>query len=393
MKIFTKRIFVIACTLSLTAVTFPKAVAAEDLQQKLDQYKAQSSQLDSQIASEAAKEKQAEAQVFAMKQSIQVLNDSITRYQTSITEQEKEIQALNLKQKELEAEKVQHEEQLGGLLRSYYENGISSYLEVLFKSKSITELVTRIDELHYIVTYYDQLHEEIASLNQSLVQQKSDIEKKNNELAAALQEKQSSQQALQVAMQKEQSSLSQLSTQKKQDLAASSQLQGRINSVEQLIAQENLERQLDEAGKAAGINPGANDPGTGITTPVKIDQSTQALIAFAEQFLGTPYVWGGTTPSPGFDCSGFVQYVYKHFGINLNRTSEMQYNEGTPVAYSNLKPGDLLFFHTYTSGASHVGIYIGNGVMIDSSSYGVAYDDITYSYWSSRYLGARRVIQ
>ena len=393
MKIFTKRIFVIACTLSLAAVTFPKAVAAEDLQQKLDQYKAQSSQLDSQIASEAAKEKQAEAQVFAMKQSIQVLNDSITRYQTSITEQEKEIQALNLKQKELEAEKVQHEGQLGGLLRSYYENGISSYLEVLFKSKSITELVTRIDELHYIVTYYDQLHEEIASLNQSLVQQKSDIEKKNNELAAALQEKQSSQQALQVAMQKEQSSLSQLSAQKKQDLAASSQLQGRINSVEQLIAQENLERQLAEAGKAAGINPGANDPGTGITAPVKIDQNTQALIAFAEQFLGTPYVWGGTTPSPGFDCSGFVQYVYKHFGINLNRTSEMQYNEGTPVAYSNLKPGDLLFFHTYTSGASHVGIYIGNGVMIDSSSYGVAYDDITYSYWSSRYLGARRVIQ
>lgn len=101
---------------------------------------------------------------------------------------------------------------------------------------------------------------------------------------------------------------------------------------------------------------------------------------------------GGTTPSPGFDCSGYVQYVYRNFGISLSRTSEQQFQNGVPVSQGNLRPGDLVFFHTYSSGASHVGIYVGNNTMINSSSGGVSYDDMTDSYWASRYLGARRVL-
>ena len=117
------------------------------------------------------------------------------------------------------------------------------------------------------------------------------------------------------------------------------------------------------------------------------------MISYAENFIGTPYVWGGTTPSPGFDCSGFTQYVFDHLGINLERTSQEQYLEGTPVAENNLEPGDLVFFSTYTYGASHVGIYIGSGLMVDSEVSGVIIDNITNSYWAPRYLGARRIAQ
>lgn len=394
MKTIKKNALVILCTLSLTVISVPPTpVAAKDLQQQLNEYQQQSSQLNSQISAEEQKEKQSQSQVLALQQSIQVLNDSINRYQTDINKQQKDIDDLTQKQQALEAERNEHEAQLGKMLKGYYEGGLGSYVEALLDSKSIGELVTRIDQLQYIVTYYDKVHKQIAALDQTLATQKTDIQKKKTDLAAALNEKQSNQQALQVAMQKEQTSLSQLSSQKKKDVATAADVQGHINTVSQLIAQENLERQLAEQGKAAGIDPGANDSGTGISAPVKISGSVQALISYAEQFLGTPYVWGGTTPSPGFDCSGYVQYVYRHFGINLNRTSQMQSQEGTSVSRSNLQPGDLLFFQTYTSGASHVGIYIGNNVMIDSSSYGVAYDDITVSYWASRYLGARRVIQ
>ena len=135
-----------------------------------------------------------------------------------------------------------------------------------------------------------------------------------------------------------------------------------------------------------------NSTGGGVAGTVKVSGGAQQILSFAAQFLGIPYVWGGTTPSPGFDCSGYIQYVYGHDGISLSRTSEQQFNNGVSVSRSELRPGDLVFFHTYSSGASHVGIYAGNNTMIDSSNGGVSYDDMTNSYWASRYLGARRVL-
>jgi peptidoglycan DL-endopeptidase CwlO len=97
--------------------------------------------------------------------------------------------------------------------------------------------------------------------------------------------------------------------------------------------------------------------------------SGSSVVSLAEQFLGTPYVWGGSAPG-GFDCSGLVQYVYAQLGVHLPRTSEEQATVGTPVSgLSAARPGDLLFFAGSDGTASapgHVGIYIGNGQMIDA---------------------------
>lgn len=118
-----------------------------------------------------------------------------------------------------------------------------------------------------------------------------------------------------------------------------------------------------------------------------------AVIATAKKYIGVPYVWGGSSPS-GFDCSGFVQYVFQQHGIQLNRTASTQYQHGTYVSRSNLQPGDLVFFqNTYTTGISHLGIYIGNGEFIHaSSSNGVTISQLSNTYWSSRYYGARRIL-
>ena len=98
--------------------------------------------------------------------------------------------------------------------------------------------------------------------------------------------------------------------------------------------------------------------------------TAQQVLAYAYQFKGYPYVWGGSNPSTGFDCSGFVQYVYAHFGINLPRTTFEQVNCGTPVSLNNIKPGDLVFEFGSSEGPNHVGIYIGNGQMIDAAGVG-----------------------
>ncbi len=140
-------------------------------------------------------------------------------------------------------------------------------------------------------------------------------------------------------------------------------------------------------GKSTGVTPSAaalNGGGTSIR---------QTVVANAKKHIGTPYVWGGTTPS-GFDCSGFVQYVLKQSGISLPRTTTEQVEVGTSISKSALQPGDLVFLqNTYRAGVSHVGIYIGDGKMIHaSSSKGVTISDLSSSYYTKHYHSSRRVI-
>ena len=116
------------------------------------------------------------------------------------------------------------------------------------------------------------------------------------------------------------------------------------------------------------------------------------IISTSMDYLGVPYVFGGTSPY-GFDCSGYVQYVFAKAGIDLPRTADVQYEVGTPISTTELVPGDLVFFETYTYGASHVGIYVGDGNFIHaSSSRGVTVSSLSQAYYSSHYIGARRIL-
>jgi cell wall-associated NlpC family hydrolase len=115
-----------------------------------------------------------------------------------------------------------------------------------------------------------------------------------------------------------------------------------------------------------------------------------SLTRNAMRFIGTPYVFGGTSSS-GFDCSGYTQHVFAMLGIALPRTADAQFYAGRPTRGGNTA-GDLVFFQTYLPGPSHVGIYIGGGRFIHSSSHGVRISALSESYWASRYLGAKRVV-
>jgi cell wall-associated NlpC family hydrolase len=118
----------------------------------------------------------------------------------------------------------------------------------------------------------------------------------------------------------------------------------------------------------------------------------KTLTRSALRFLGTPYVFGGTS-GYGFDCSGYVQHVYAMLGVHLPRTADAQYYAGSRTV-GGVKTGDLVFFQTYEPGPSHVGIYLGHGHFAHaSSSHGVMVSSLSDSYWSARYLGAKRVMR
>lgn len=128
------------------------------------------------------------------------------------------------------------------------------------------------------------------------------------------------------------------------------------------------------------------------TAPASYLQINNNIVATAQLYLGVPYVYGGSSPN-GFDCSGFVQYVYAKCGINLPRTADIQAETGFKVSKSELQPGDLVFFAGDFINISHVGIYVGNGQMIHASTtYGIAYDSLSREYRLAHYAGARRIL-
>jgi len=134
-------------------------------------------------------------------------------------------------------------------------------------------------------------------------------------------------------------------------------------------------------------------PGAAVRTNrgAEFDRLGYSVVEYAKQFTGTPYVWAGSSPR-GFDCSGFVVYVLREFGVSLPHRADLQFNQG--YAVTELQPGDLVFYTTYARGPSHVGIYMGDGNFIHSSS-GAGYVTVTSmssAYYSARYLGARRVL-
>ena len=153
-----------------------------------------------------------------------------------------------------------------------------------------------------------------------------------------------------------------------------------------LSSREQILRQFAENGQYAQTARTNNDRTSG---------SADELIGNAMGLLGVAYRYGGTSVSTGFDCSGFMQHIFKRaMGINLPRTSAEQAQMGTPVARSELQPGDMVFFRTLGgSRISHVGLYIGNDRFIHAPRTGknIEITSLSNKYWSGKYAFARRV--
>ena len=152
---------------------------------------------------------------------------------------------------------------------------------------------------------------------------------------------------------------------------------------------------LFKDGLPAGGSDGSGTPGIDYTVPAEAltDSEFAAIYKEAQKYVGTPYVWGGSTPETGFDCSGYVCWVYNQNGYDVGRTTANGlWNKSQHISEAEEKPGDLVFFEgTYdTPGKSHVGIYLGNGMMVSAGD-PIKYADIHSSYWQKYLSGFGRL--
>ncbi|WP_411680851.1 NlpC/P60 family protein [Clostridium thailandense] len=217
--------------------------------------------------------------------------------------------------------------------RAAYMSGADNYLEIMLDSKNIQDFIWRLEAVKKIIEFDKNVVSQLSSKKEKIIVEQKQLKDKSNKLVTLKEQNEKK--------------LAKLKTDKenqKKLLAQAPQNNFAIASTANVLSSSGSRNNLSRG--ALHITGGSNSD----------------VVSYASNFLGTPYVWGGTSPS-GFDCSGFTQYVYGHFGVGLGRTTYEQISDGVAVSRSQLQPGDLVLFGT-SSNPHHVGIYVGDGMYI-----------------------------
>lgn len=373
-------------------------------------------------------------QVYALNAEIEPLMETIENNKAEVEEIKIEVENTEKEIETTKADIEKSEEVLGKRIREFYKSGGQvNYLTLLFSAESFNDLISKIDSTTRIVNIdkelIAELEEKKANLNEKvtvLEERKAEVIKLTEESEAALDELNAKKAEQEIAIEQlnaeqeefeknylsvserklvaHQQSVLETSNDKNELQAAIDQLTSiRDNQIkseivkqeisdsiyygtiklEEIIEAEEAE-EAEEAAKAAAQQQ-ISSPNRGeITSGTASSASGNAIVSYAYNFIGTPYVYGATGPDT-FDCSGFTSYVYANAaGINITRTTYSQMGVGTPVSYDELQPGDLVF----TYGGDHVGIYVGGGQYIHAPQPGdsVKVGNITSFYCARRVL-------
>jgi cell wall-associated NlpC family hydrolase len=266
------------------------------------------------------------------------------------------------------------------LVSTYTSSEDNSTLAVLLGSTSLDDLLNRVETINSTSRQDARIVREVTSFKKAVLHHRAELANAHAEQQQIVAEKAAQRQRIE------------------SQLAARRQLLSSIRGeIERMKAAEAAQqRQLEAAARArlAGAPPpstGSIAVGAAAATPegttVAPPNVHGGVVGIAMGYQGVPYVWGGASPR-GFDCSGFVMYVFAKIGVSLPHSSYAQFGMGTPVSIGQLQAGDLVFF----SGASHVGIYIGGGQFIHAPHTGDVVKISSLSgYYSSAFAGGRRI--
>lgn len=314
-----------------------------------------------------------DCKIIELSAELEITNDKVIELSQQIKNAEEEIVTM-------ENKITEETEAFGKRLRALYMGGNQNMLEVLLDSKSLNDFLTRAEVMKKISDYDKKLLSSMKDQKIELADKKSKLNEDKKEITK-LKEEQEAQLAILESSKESQMNLIKEVEEKRENLIAS------IPEYEQIIQeQENLIiSTLNQISSLSTKNA--------YKTNTSYSRGNGAfngndVVEYAKEFIGIPYKWGGNSPEEGMDCSGYVRYVYRYFGVYLTRTTYSQINEGVYISRNELEPGDLVFFG-YGS-PHHVGIYIGNNYYIHAPRTG---DYIKISPMTrTDYMTGRRVI-
>ena len=269
-------------------------------------------------------------------------------------------------------------------IKFMYERGDSAVISSLLESKSMADMLNRVEYFNEVYDYDRNLLDNYEKTRKQVEDLKAQVEDEKKELETAKDDLKQQQKQLETAMANLRSQQANADTQIANAKNLASEYQKTITEQNKIIQQQQA------AGAASGRSSGGSSGGSGGTSkpnsnasvpggnlnpPKTTNVSGSDVVNYAMQFVGKPYVWGGKDPNTGADCSGFTSYVYAHFGISIPSFSGAQRSCGQEVSYANAQAGDLICY------AGHVAIYMGGGKIVHAkgTAYGiVGNDNATY---------------
>jgi cell wall-associated NlpC family hydrolase len=322
--------------------------------------------------SPSVKAKEAEAQqVLAQIQQIDSeLDHAVDAYNAAQIELDRIVEQQRANAKRLQIARSNlgtAQSNLEARLVELYTSGEESLVEVLLGSSSFDELVDRLDTADRVSAQDAQIIFEVRTF-------RAEVKRREAELAAA--------------RDRQEQVLAEREAQKAAVQAKLAERQRLLSSIKDQIARLKAEEAARQRRLEAQARARLSSPPSPVSTGNAPPSTYGGVVGIAMQFLGIPYQWGGSSPETGFDCSGFVMYVYGQVGVSLPHNAAMQYGYGSAVDRSQLAPGDLVFF----DGLGHVGIYIGGNQFIHSPHSGDVVKISTITGWyDSTWVGARRL--
>jgi peptidoglycan DL-endopeptidase CwlO len=270
------------------------------------------------------------------------------------------------------------------LVQLYTAGGDGTGLEVLIGATSIEDLIERLDTSTRVSDQSAQVLREVKAYRVDVRTRRARLKQARVEQARLVAERASQKASIEGQLVERQRLLGSIRSEIGRLQAAERAQQARLAAEAQarLSSPQTGMEVLAASTGSLGSGGGGTDP-----IPVAPPSRYGGVVGIAMQYLGTPYVYGGSSPS-GFDCSGFIMYVYAKIGVSLPHNAAAQYGYGTPVSRDQLQAGDLVFFN----GLGHAGIYVGGGSFIHSPHTGDVVKISSMSGWySSTYVGARRL--
>ena len=274
-------------------------------------------------------------------------------------------------------------------LHALYTSGSATGLEIILGAASLSDLLSRLDTVDRVSSQDARVVHDIRGFRVEVKRREAELRKAATEQEAVVSDLAAKRREIEAQLAERRQLLATIQT----EIARLEEEERRRQERLQAQARERLADAGSSSGGGGNTSsapesaptPSTGGGGGGNAGPARYG----GVVGIAMQYLGVPYRWGGASPSTGFDCSGFIMYVFAQVGVSLPHNAAMQYGYGSPVSRSELAPGDLVFFN----GLGHAGIYIGGGQFIHAPHTGdvVKISSLGDSWYASTYVGARRL--